>query len=118
MLSPQQDYHIPWYRPVRYIRAFLSSRFWIPIAYLSYSFYLTHLLLLWILSQQIVDPSLYNADCEQNDGKKLAFEFLKLFGVGWFISHLFSLIMYLTAEKPFIDSRRAFVNKYEYQRFY
>lgn len=42
MLSPRPDESISWYRPSRYMRAFLSASIWLPIAVVSYSLYLFH----------------------------------------------------------------------------
>ena len=41
VISNQQD--LPWYRPVRYLRYILSAKLWIPIAMVSYSLYIWHL---------------------------------------------------------------------------
>jgi peptidoglycan/LPS O-acetylase OafA/YrhL len=43
MLSKED---LAWYRPARYLRLFLSWDIWSPIANLSYSIYLTHIIIL------------------------------------------------------------------------
>ena len=43
MLSVPPDEIIPWYRPSKVLRAFLSWSLFLPIATLSFSFYLMHL---------------------------------------------------------------------------
>ena len=45
MLSPLPEDSIVWYRPVRYIRGFLSMNIWVPLANLTYSIYLFHLVM-------------------------------------------------------------------------
>jgi hypothetical protein len=42
MLSPKPEETIDWYRPVKYMRAFLSFDIWVPFANLTYTFYLFH----------------------------------------------------------------------------
>lgn len=42
MLSPKPEESIAWYRPVRYMRGFLSFDIWVPFANLTYTFYLFH----------------------------------------------------------------------------
>jgi len=42
MLSPLPEETIAWYRPVRYMRSFLSMNIWLPFANLTYTFYLFH----------------------------------------------------------------------------
>ena len=41
ILSPSSS-ELPWYRPVRSLKAFLTFKIWIPVAYLSYSAYIAH----------------------------------------------------------------------------
>lgn len=54
ILSPKPDQTIAYYRPSKYLRWFLSSRFWVPIATTSYSFYIWHL---YVLNQrEIIRP--------------------------------------------------------------
>jgi hypothetical protein len=43
MLSVKPEESIPFYRPTCFLRAFYSMSIWVPIATLSYSFYLLHL---------------------------------------------------------------------------
>jgi len=43
MISPDPNSTIPYSRPTKFIRGFLSLPFWIPIATLSYSIYLWHI---------------------------------------------------------------------------
>ena len=43
MLSVKPEENIPFYRPTKYLRAFLSWSLWVPFATLSFSFYLMHL---------------------------------------------------------------------------
>lgn len=43
MLSPSPKDSIPFYRPSRYIRGFLSMNIWVPFANMTYTFYLFHL---------------------------------------------------------------------------
>jgi peptidoglycan/LPS O-acetylase OafA/YrhL len=45
MLSPKPLTVISSSRPTKYMRAFLSSSFWVPIATLSYSMYIWHLII-------------------------------------------------------------------------
>ncbi len=42
MLSPKVEDTIPWYRPNKFLRWMLSWSMWVPVATLSFSFYLWH----------------------------------------------------------------------------
>ena len=39
ILSPKTEENLEWYRPIRYMRWFLTLPFWVPFASLSYSMY-------------------------------------------------------------------------------
>jgi hypothetical protein len=57
MLSPKPDEAIAWYRPVRYMRWFLSLDLWIAPANWSYTIYLAHMdLPTWIARKIFVTP--------------------------------------------------------------
>ena len=52
MLSPKPEDKIPMYRPTYYMRAFLSASFLLPIAVISYSLYLFHLIVQFLLLEK------------------------------------------------------------------
>lgn len=43
MLTPKPETPIDWYRPSCFLRWILSKQFWVPIATISYSFYVFHI---------------------------------------------------------------------------
>ena len=120
MLSPKPNQSIPWYRPTIYMRAMLSLRFWVPIAVLSYSMYVSHVYMIGLNSRLVVpypkefDPKqqkdLPVTECPWTFGEALG----KL-GILWICSFImtiiFSIVVYMMCEKPGIDSRVIFKNK-------
>lgn len=43
MLSPKPETPIKWYRPTCFLRWLLSKKLWVPLATVSYSFYVFHI---------------------------------------------------------------------------
>jgi peptidoglycan/LPS O-acetylase OafA/YrhL len=106
---------IPWYRPTRWIRAFLCLDIWLPIATVSYSMYIWHLILI-----QKLFPVLAGVIGLQDEAKNGFKEWHPKYA-GWlFLSMLIvfiptmilSILSYIFIEKASIDARRVFKNKY------
>ena len=120
MLSPKPDESIPWYRPTKYMRAMLSLKFWVPIAVLSYSMYVSHVYLIYYNSLVIVlYPQTFDqkqqknipvAKCPWTFGQTLV-KFAILLIVSFIMTIIFSIVCYMLCEKPGIDSRSVFKNK-------
>ena len=121
MLSKEE---IPWYRPSRWMKSFLSLKVWAPVANLSFSIYLIHLMTLPILSSSITFlKSKEESDWELNPEGKfpdacpvshldalLRFFFVLI--VSFLANMVLSLlVVYLPFEKPALDARRAFKRK-------
>jgi len=85
------------------IRAFLSFRFWYPIATLSYSLYLIHLVVMTIIIPGIVNLTVHLPE-------QYPWSMLECLAYGFIISGILSMtiaaIIYLFIEKPIMNLRR------------
>ena len=117
---------IAWYRPSRFIQAWLSQDFWIPFANLSYSFYLLHIIPLatFVFSNEFLHPDPKPAaqvppvpiardqvTCWPGEYAVLGRWFV-IFFYALTCSALLSVLSYIFIEKPAIDAKRTFKNKY------
>ena len=113
-VSADPERKIPCYRPTKWLRAFLEANFWLPIATFSYSMYIWHIYVLAIFGPQFtnwfnIQPAI---DAKFPDPYKYFGIYILFFFVCLAISMLVSILSYICIEKPSIDSRRVFKNKY------
>ena len=119
MLSPLPSDTIAWYRPVKFIRGFLSMSVWVPLANLTYSSYLFHpfiMLACGMTAQYILangrDVPEMSQDCFFNTSELINM-WLITFGLSLFITLLISVFIFMLIEKQGINARSAFKNKFE-----
>ena len=125
MLSPKTEDSIPWWRPTKYLRWFLSLSFWVPFATLSFSFYLMHLQTLFLIKDEIYPKTtFYPGNVEFNATKALiegacyqgrwaifgSFEYI--FWLIFVITIILSVLSFVYIEKPGIDARVAIKSKF------
>ena len=121
MLSPKPETQIPCYRPSCFLRWILSKKFWVPLATISYSFYVFHLVWIfftqkycpWFTLDWVPDDDIYA--CKWWFFKGGIFYYLGTAVQSFILSVLNSVFIYVFVEKPFIDARRVFKNKYAVQ---
>lgn len=117
------------FRPARFIRAFLSWKIWIPIAMLSYSFYLLHILpfFTFVFSNEYLNPDyLENPIPSRPDNPKhgkfvcpweqgsigVLVRFCTIALLVFVTANALSIFTFTFIEKPFNDAKRVFKNKY------
>tara|TARA_B110000285_G_scaffold80627_1_gene93073 strand:+ start:212 stop:628 length:417 start_codon:yes stop_codon:yes gene_type:complete len=130
MLSPKPDQNIPWYRPTKYIRAFLSWKIWLPLANLTFTFYLFHGVVLTYSSQISKALILGGRELPSNDPEVLVIADCNEAGVGFSnkgligiymtnaalaisITLIISIFIYVFIEKQGINARSAFKSKWQ-----
>jgi len=117
MLSPKPSTAIDWKRPTKYMRAFLSSSFWIPIATISYSMYLWHLFVAVALRNTFFgywDNTFSQLTTDQcGHVTDYGLRGYILFFSTLLVSSIIATFSYVFIEKPAIDARRVFKGKWE-----
>lgn len=130
MLSPKPDQNIPWYRPTKYMRAFLSWKIWLPLANLTFTFYLFHGVVLIYTSQISLGLNLAGRELPSTDPKVLTIAECNEAGVGFSnkgligiymtnaalaisITLIISIFIYVFIEKQGINARSAFKSKWQ-----
>jgi len=131
MLSPKPDQNIPWYRPTKYMRAFLSWKIWLPLANLTYTFYLFHDVPVMMATGPIsIALNLGSRELPSEDADVLTKAECNVAGVGfsnkglemiWFtnaylafyITLVISIFIYVFIEKQGINARSAFKSKWQ-----
>ena len=121
IISPAVETNIPWYRPTKYMRWFLSLNIWVPIASLTYVIYLFHPMTLhltnFVINKKrpadfpLLDPS-YNDTSPLNCPAIVSFGWKE-----WLITYFLNIplmmpcviLSYVLFEKAGIDSRSAFI---------
>lgn len=116
ILSPKPDDSIPCYRPSKFLRWILSWSMWVPVASLSYSFYLWHLQPIVIMQglnlKLFTPPKIYNSTaCEQGLGNVL-WNWTKNYLFIFTLTTIVSVLSFTFLEKPGIDARVIYKNKY------
>ena len=116
MLSTDPESSIAWFRPTRYMRAFLSWSFWLPFATLSFSLYLFHLQIIntWKANSA---RAFFDGIVSYEDVRDCKFwpifgSFEYEFWVIFIIAIAMSALSFIYVEKPGIDARVVFKNKY------
>ena len=100
MVHPERNW------PVRYLRKFLSCRIFIPIATLSYSMYLYHILIIKIVYKYFFTIEDFSNGCPWSTGE--AWKYIILFVISsYFASMLVSFVTYSLVEKPAMEARKA-----------
>ena len=131
MLSPKPEDNIPWYRPTKYMRAFLSWKIWLPLANLTYTFYLFHDTPVMLLTGPIaVKLNLGGRELPSTDAEVLKVAECNEEGVGfsngglagiWFtnaalafvITIIICTFIFVFIEKQGINARSAFKSKWQ-----
>ena len=131
MLSPKPDQNIPWYRPTKYMRAFLSWKIWLPLANLTYTFYLFHDVPVMMATSPISfvlnlgddklpseDPEVLKiAECNEAgvgfSNKGLAGIWFTNAALAFFITLIICTFIYVFIEKQGINARSAFKSKWQ-----
>ena len=128
MISPAPEDTIPWHRPTKYLRSFLSWHLWVPIGNLSYSIYLWHLQFLKSLDNGDFGfkikataltieappggvPGLTAEYCDLSIANSIS-TYWTLFFVGTTCTVTVAALSFALIEKPCIDARVAFKNRY------
>ena len=102
------------------MQAFLELNFWLPIATFSYSMYIWHYILLTAMDRLVISmaPGLLDSIKNIEAGYTMT---NCIHYTGWWVLYFFlgliptfavSTFSYVFVEKPSIDSRRVFKNKY------
>jgi len=123
MLSPKPEESIAWYRPVRYMRTFLSFDIWVPFANLTYAFYLFHLTPVLdtmgpvaykiMKGDMVIDEASLNlsSPCPFSPGETTAI-WLILAGMTFVITCIICVIVFVFVEKQGINARIAIKSKW------
>lgn len=109
---------IPWYRPVKYLRAFLSMSIWVPFANITYSFYLFHGFVVLTggdAAKTIVadgrETDIDSSVCEFSPAETKKMHLIT-FGLTLSITSVISIFIFMLVEKQGINARTAFKNKF------
>ena len=114
MISPDPKATISFKNPTKYIRGFLSLSLWVPIATLSYSLYLWHIgLFIGIRYGALnIKEESANEICETRINNGFG-HMVMIFVLGSIASLFFATISYVFVEKPALEGRSVFSNKYK-----
>lgn len=131
MLSPKPEENIPWYRPTKYMRGYLSWKIWLPLANLTYAFYLFHDTPAMMITSPIAlklnlgdrklpstDPEVLKvAECNE-DGvgfspKGIAGIYFTNAALAMVITILWCILVFVFIEKQGINARSAFKSKWQ-----
>jgi peptidoglycan/LPS O-acetylase OafA/YrhL len=117
ILSPKPEEFIPWYRPVKYMRYFLSMKVWIPIANLTYSIYLFHFFVIQKLGPTIIKIVLGDRPIDYTICNGTSSETANMFFWNMFLSFVIttsiSIVVYVLIEKQGINARIVFKNRFQ-----
>jgi peptidoglycan/LPS O-acetylase OafA/YrhL len=97
------------YSPVRWLKEFLSFRLWIPLANISFTFYLWHTTFMGFVHFFKFSESMKDIEgcSEETLGKSIGVFIFDIL-VGFLITFLASMILYACFEKPIVDARKVF----------
>lgn len=115
MLSPKPSDSISYQRPTRFLRWMLSWSFWLPIANISYSFYIWHL--------NFITSDLYKPfgfifppnDCPMGLGTAFG-SYLGFFLIVFLMTTIVASLSFACIEKPGIDARFVYKNKFDLKK--
>ena len=102
------------FRPSGFLRAFLSWSFWLPIATVSYSFYVWHVPLVFDKGLFNLQPELKKDQvCPAGGTKEMFSYYIKNFWASLAVCGLVAVLSYICIEKPAIDARVTYKNKFQ-----